>query len=232
MRRVNIRAAFVGEPSYDSETSAAEEGDEAVVLKVRGGDVTVVVPQDTPDATVLEAAGVIRGTLHLENERVLSFEIQDGAVGAFFEHEAAALHSRREAGGTVGMFAPPSAPAERVGAAVRASDLMRTTLVTVPPTAAKEEIARLLTFHEISGVLVVEDERLVGVATEADVIAKPGTTAAEIMTRDVITVTEDTPCEDIARLLTEQPIRRVPVVRDGRPVGVVSRADIVRWVAG
>ena len=104
MRRVNIRAAFAGEPSHGSEISAAEESDEAVLLAVRGGELTLVVPRDTADPQVLGAATCLRGTLHLENERVLSFEIQDGAVGAFFEDEAADLHYRREAQGGVGLF--------------------------------------------------------------------------------------------------------------------------------
>ena len=53
MRRVNIRAAFAGEPSHGSEISAAEESDEAVQLAVRGGELTLVVPRDTADPQVL-----------------------------------------------------------------------------------------------------------------------------------------------------------------------------------
>ena len=232
MRRVNIRAAFVGEPSYASESSAAEESDEAVALVVRGGEVTVVVPQGTPDERVLEAVSTLRGTLHLENEQVLSFEIQDGAVGAFFEHEAAALHARRQASGGVGLFSLAASPVQRAGPPVLARDLMRTAVVTVAPDTPVEEVARLLAFHSISGVLVVEGDQLVGVATEADVIGKQGRTVAEIMSRHVIAVAEVTPADDIAKLLTERRIRRVPVLREGRPVGVVTRGDIVRWVAG
>src|SRR5258708_2162460 len=104
MRRVNIQAAFVGEPNYASEASATEASDDAVALVVRGGELTLVVPPATPDAGVLASASVLRGTLYLENEQVLTFEIHDGALGAFFEHEAAALHARRQEHGGVGLF--------------------------------------------------------------------------------------------------------------------------------
>ena len=52
--------------------------------------------------------------------------------------------------------------------------------------------------------------------------------ARDLMTADVVTVTETTPVPRIAELLLEHNIKRVPVVRDGKLVGIVSRADIVR----
>ncbi len=51
------------------------------------------------------------------------------------------------------------------------------------------------------------------------------------MTREVLTVGVDTPLEDVARLLERRRIKRVPVVREGRVVGIVSRADLVRSLA-
>jgi hypothetical protein len=111
MRRVNIQATIVGEPSYATEAGAAETSD-AAALVVRGGELTLVMPPGTPDAGVLATVSVLRGTLRLENDQVLTFEIHDGAVGAFFEHEATARHARRQEHGAVGLFtltisAPP-----------------------------------------------------------------------------------------------------------------------------
>jgi len=231
MRRVNIRAAFVGEPSHGSETGAADESDEAVALAVRGGEITVVVPQGTADGDVLGAATTLSGTLHLENERVLSFEIQDGAVGAFFEDEAADLHYRREAQGGVGLFTLAASPTPGIAASVLARDLMKSEVITVPPDLSVQAAAELLAFHRISGLPVLDAGRLVGVVTEADVIGKQGGTVAEIMTRDVLSVAEDTPARDLANLLTRRGIRRAPVLRAGQIVGIVSRGDVVRWVA-
>ena len=58
-----------------------------------------------------------------------------------------------------------------------------------------------------------------------------GQRAKHVMTRDVVTVTEETPIADIAELLEHKGIKRVPVVREGRIVGIVSRADLLRGLA-
>src|SRR5215469_3913724 len=59
----------------------------------------------------------------------------------------------------------------------------------------------------------------------------PVTHARDVMTSPVITVGEDEDIRGIARLLIEHHIKRVPVLRDGRIVGIVSRADLVRALA-
>jgi CBS domain-containing protein len=55
-----------------------------------------------------------------------------------------------------------------------------------------------------------------------------GTVVRDIMSSKVVSVTEDTPIEDVASLMIERKVRRIPVVRDGCPVGIVTRGDIVR----
>lgn len=64
-----------------------------------------------------------------------------------------------------------------------------------------------------------------------DYIKTHGSSAAEVMTSDVLTVDEETPVGDIARILAEKHIKRVPVVRDGTLVGIVSRANLLRGLA-
>ncbi|MBV9014059.1 MAG: CBS domain-containing protein [Alphaproteobacteria bacterium] len=63
-----------------------------------------------------------------------------------------------------------------------------------------------------------------------DYIKSHGSTVKDIMTRDVVTVNEDTDLGDVAALLETKRIKRVPVVRDGKIVGIISRANIVRAV--
>jgi CBS-domain-containing membrane protein len=58
-----------------------------------------------------------------------------------------------------------------------------------------------------------------------------GRTAGEVMTQNVFTVGEDTPLNEIAELLERQHIKRVPVLRDGRLVGIVSRANLLHGLA-
>src|SRR3954470_10764376 len=84
VKRRNIQEAFVGEPTGDPTQSLDNyaDGDEAVDIEVRGGKVQMLVPAGTPDDDVFEAHTFLGGELKLEDGRVLSFQIQDGAVGA------------------------------------------------------------------------------------------------------------------------------------------------------
>jgi len=146
---------------------------------------------------------------------------------------------------------------------MRAGDIMRREVRTVGPDATVEEVAAILAEAEYSGLPVVDEEdRVIGIVTEADLLARAKrlnlpkffpflggviyledprrfeeelrkATAArvrDVMTAEVVTVTEDTPLEDVATLLVERGINRVPVVRDGRLVGIITRDDILRAV--
>ncbi|GER84800.1 MAG: CBS domain-containing protein [Thermogemmatispora sp.] len=116
-----------------------------------------------------------------------------------------------------------------------ARDIMTRTVYTIRPEASAQEAARLLDQKRISGAPVVDgDGRLIGMVTEADIISKvnrEGLRVADIMSHELIVVSEETPLEEIAALLSERKIKRVPVVENGRLVGIVSRADIVHAVA-
>ena len=93
---------------------------------------------------------------------------------------------------------------------MKASEIMTRSVVTVDESAGVGDAARLLARNRISGVPVVNaGGALVGLVTEHDLIAKPGNTVAEIMTRGVISVSPDTELEAIQHLLTNQRIRRV-----------------------
>ncbi len=137
-----------------------------------------------------------------------------------------------------------------------AKDVMTSPVITVTPDTPVKEIARLLLTHHISGVPVVDAEgRLVGIVTEADLLYKErpedqepptllrllrrgqiveaerraeGTVARDVMTSPVVTVEPDTPLREVAALMTRRQINRLPVVQEGRVVGIVSRADVLR----
>lgn len=118
--------------------------------------------------------------------------------------------------------------------ALTAKDIMTKRVVTVSPSTTVKELTELLAKKKISGVPVVDEKKqVVGIATEADVLAHPGAkNVAEIMTKRVVSVTPDTPVEEIAKLLAKKKIKRVPVIDKGKLVGIVSRADIVKAFAG
>ena len=112
------------------------------------------------------------------------------------------------------------------------SDIMTTNVITVRDGTKVEDAARLLARHRISGLPVVDQSGApIGVVTEYDLIAKKGTTVADIMTRDVISVSPETDVDAVAHLLASRRVRRVPVVAGGRLVGIVSRSDLVRQIA-
>jgi CBS domain-containing protein len=231
VKRLNIKDAFVGEPSGVDDGSE-EAGDEAVVLAVRGGEVVAVVPSGTPDERVLEGPSIVRGALRLENERVLSFEIHDGATGAFFEDESAELHRRRRETGSVGLSSIEG-PDYMAAGRKRARDVMTTTIISTSPDTSVNELSRMLAYHNVSGLPVLDEgSQLVGIVSEADVIAKRGQAVDDIMTREIISVQEDDSLESIAHLMAQHRIKRVLVRRGQDLVGLVSRADIVKALAG
>ncbi len=116
-----------------------------------------------------------------------------------------------------------------------ARDIMTRTVATIHPEASAQEAAQLLYQKRISGAPVVDaDGNIIGIITEADIISKvnrEGLSVADIMSHEIIAVGEETPVNEIAALLTERKIKRVPVVCEGKLVGIVSRADIVHAVA-
>jgi CBS domain-containing protein len=117
---------------------------------------------------------------------------------------------------------------------VTAKDMMIREVVSTRPSAKVEEVTRVLYHHEISGLPVIDDEKYVlGVVTEADILARKAgqDTVGDIMSSPAYAVFEDTPLEEIAALLTERKIKRVPVVREGKLVGIVSRGDLIRALA-
>src|SRR5712671_2214411 len=118
------------------------------------------------------------------------------------------------------------------GGIMKAEDVMTTRVITVTENQTRQQAARLLSQHRISGLPVVNAEGVVvGVVTEYDIISKEGQTVGEIMTRGVISITPDTDLEEVSHILVNERIKRLPVLDQGRLLGIVSRADLVREVA-
>jgi len=144
---------------------------------------------------------------------------------------------------------------------MRAIDVMTSEVISVDENSTVTAVARLLAERGISAVPVVDKaNQVIGMVSEGDLLhrAETGTErrrawwldmmastnklagdyikshsskVKDVMTRDVFSVTETTPVADIALLLETNRIKRVPVVRDGKLVGIVSRANLVRALA-
>lgn len=144
---------------------------------------------------------------------------------------------------------------------MRAMDVMTRDVITVGPKTSVSEIAGLFLRRRISGVPVVDgDGKLVGIVSEGDLVRRVeigtdarrswwldlltesseqaatyaktrGKKAEDVMTLDVVTASETTSLRDIAGLMERHRIKRVPIVRDGRLVGIVSRANLIQGLA-
>ncbi|MCR4264610.1 CBS domain-containing protein [Nitratireductor sp. ZSWI3] len=143
---------------------------------------------------------------------------------------------------------------------MRAKDVMTRELVTVTPAHGVRHATQIMLDKDVSGLLVVNDDHaLVGIISEGDLLrrtelvvpamfepdsADPASLehleayikgcswrVGDVMTRDVVTVDEGAPIGHLAALMNEKGIKRVPVLHEGKLVGVVSRSDLMRIIA-
>ena len=115
---------------------------------------------------------------------------------------------------------------------MNAKDIMTRDIISVSPTMSVKNLALSLIKNQIRGAPVADKNgKIVGVVSEADLIAKNGKDVKSIMSKNIISVSEETSVEEIARLMTAHAIKRMPVMKEGAMVGIVSRADIVSAIA-
>ena len=143
---------------------------------------------------------------------------------------------------------------------MQARDIMTINVISVSEDLPVHEVVGLLLKYRISAVPVVDSaQKVVGIVSEGDLLRPEGAsraetkrpwwleaaftgqtvayekvqgrTAGEVMTRNVFTVDEDTPLNEIAELLERHHIKRVPVLSDGRLAGIVSRANLLHGLA-
>jgi CBS-domain-containing membrane protein len=116
---------------------------------------------------------------------------------------------------------------------MKVSEIMTPNVISVDESVSVREVAQMLNRHRISGLPVCDGHgHMTGLITEYDLIAKSDArNAGEAMSRDVIAVMEDTSVDEVRFLLVQRKIKRVPVLRGQKLVGIVSRADLVREIA-
>jgi CBS domain-containing protein len=113
-----------------------------------------------------------------------------------------------------------------------AKEIMTRDIITVAPDLTVRKLAMTLVKNQISGAPVAgKNGKIVGIVSEADIVAKKGKDVKAIMSKKVISIAEDTPIDEIAQLMTKHKIKRLPVMNGGKVVGIVSRADIVNAIA-
>jgi CBS domain-containing protein len=111
-------------------------------------------------------------------------------------------------------------------------EVMTRNVITFREETSLDEVAATLLEKRITGAPVVSAEgHVVGIISETDVFSKKGKVARDIMSQRVISVTEETGIDEAARLLIGERIRRVPVIRGGKMVGLLSRSDVLEFFA-
>lgn len=102
--------------------------------------------------------------------------------------------------------------------------------ITIVGEATVEEALSILAEKKQRHLPVVDaEENLVGIVSEKDLLRAKGEDAvANVMTQDVITVTEYAALEDAARIMADHKISSLPVMRDGRLVGIITETDLFR----
>ena len=116
-------------------------------------------------------------------------------------------------------------------------DLMNPSVVTIEPTSSAALAARLISRHNVGALPVCGgDGRLRGMVTDRDIVLRcvaaeedpAQTLVRDIMTRGCATVSPRDDCRAATRLMAQQQVRRLPVVEEGRLVGMISLADLAR----
>ncbi len=123
-------------------------------------------------------------------------------------------------------------------ATLKVADLMARKPLSVTPATTAQEAAKLMRQHRFSCVPVVEGEKLVGIVTTRDLSGRvlaegraPDTPLAEIMTPDPLSLSPQSLGSDILHMMLENRIGHLPVVRDGKLLGMITQTDLTRFQA-
>jgi CBS domain-containing protein len=108
-------------------------------------------------------------------------------------------------------------------------------VITVAPDATLHEAMRVLVRHNIGAVVVVTDDTIRGILSERDLLRAGADDpqrllrdkVEEVMTRDVITVSESAELDEVMTIMTERRIRHLPITRDAGLWGMISIGDVV-----
>ncbi len=117
-------------------------------------------------------------------------------------------------------------------------DSKRGRVLSIDGGAMVRDAVAIMNEHLIGSLLVLDGPRLIGIFTERDVLVRvvgdgrdPATVrVGEVMTRQIMVVEPDTTVQQAMSLMTTRRCRHLPVLEDGRVVGLISIGDLTRWV--
>lgn len=115
-------------------------------------------------------------------------------------------------------------------------DVMSKNVKTVRPNSTINEVVRKMNKFEIGSIIVTDGEKPVGIITERDILrrvlevnmASEAMKAKEIMSSPILTIESQATTEEAATLMNSKRIKKIPVLEDGKLIGIVTSTDIVR----
>lgn len=115
-------------------------------------------------------------------------------------------------------------------------DVMVTDVKTARPDSSVREVVQKMNKFDVGSIIVVQEKRPVGIITERDILRKilePGldplvVKARQIMSSPIVAIREDMGVEEAARTMTKRRIKKLPVVRGGKLIGIVTATDLVK----
>ena len=116
-----------------------------------------------------------------------------------------------------------------------AKEIMNPNIVSVGPNATLKEVSELMYKQKIGSVVVIDNDKAVGIVTERDFATKimiksylPETRVSEVMSSPVIHVSPNQSVADIIDIMANREIRKIPVIDNGKLVGIVSGTEFLR----
>ncbi len=113
---------------------------------------------------------------------------------------------------------------------MRVSDIMNK-VVAIDEAVTLKEAAKIMTERDIGSIIVLKGEKIKGIITDRDIlrsINKSSQKVSAMMSRDVITIDENESIDNAAIIMSENNIRKLPVVSDGKVVGIITATDIIK----
>ncbi len=115
-------------------------------------------------------------------------------------------------------------------------EIMSTSPITIPVDATVAEAASVMRDREVGSLIVLEDNRPIGIVTERDVVTKvaagdlssKGTSVRDIMTSPLVAVHPHQEVAEAAKIMAARRIRRLPVIKEGKLVGMLTENDVIR----
>ncbi|ADT85019.1 IMP dehydrogenase [Thermococcus barophilus] len=180
-----------------------------------------------PQATEVEPKDVDVSTQITPNIK-LNIPILSAAMDTVTEWEMAVAMAREGGLGVIHRNMSIGEQVEMVKKVKKAERFIIEDVITISPDETLDYALFLMEKHDIDGLPVIKDGKVVGIVSKKDIAAKEGQKVKDIMTKEVITVEEDISVEEAMKIMVKNRIDRLPVVnKKGKLIGLITMSDLV-----